>query len=123
MVERLGDGVKTFRKLNQRAESNFETPSLHDNVEGKGRHRRVGYFIGDNVAQFLANLPRLFGANSLNLARYVLGDSEPLEELRQCFPLNQKRAPKPNRGKQLQEQLGRPGLDLKETLKVVPIIV
>jgi hypothetical protein len=43
--------------------------------------------------------------------------------LPQCFPLNQKRSPEPNRGEQLQEQLGRPGLDLKETLKVVPIIV
>jgi hypothetical protein len=59
----------------------------------QGADRCMGYFISDNVAQFLPNLPGLFGANSLNLARYVLGHGEPLEKLRQCFPLNQKRAP------------------------------
>src|SRR4051794_29202063 len=96
MVERLGDGVETFRKLNQCVEVDFETPWLDCDVRGKGRHRRIGYFIGDNVAQFPPDLAGLFRTNSFNLARYVVGHGKSLEKMRKRLTLDQERAPQPN---------------------------
>jgi hypothetical protein len=66
------------------------------------------------------SIPFISGGKPISLP---IRDGESFDKLRKHLPLNQKRAPQPNRREQLQEQLGRPGLDLKETLKAVPAIV